>query len=143
LSIIPEETSLTHPYWRAASSGVVLLQRCGSCGTPWHPPQPRCPACRSSSYDWVESGGVGELYSYTEVHHAAHIAVQDELPYVIALVRLTESPLVICNFLGPAPPSVGLSVWIALGPTPGGMRLPQAYSELPPATADTIGYTEP
>jgi uncharacterized OB-fold protein len=128
VTIKPEETGLTQPYWQAARRGVVLLQHCNACGTYWHPPQPTCPDCLASSYEWAESSGRGELYSYTTVHHAAHPAVVDALPYVVALVTVEEGPNVICNFLGPAPPTVGLPIRLALGPTPGGMELPQAYS---------------
>lgn len=128
MPIRPEESNLTQQYWEAARRGVVLLQCCTSCGTCWHPPQPTCPDCLDDSYKWIESSGNGELYSFTTVRHAAHTAVKDALPYVVALVTLAEGPNVICNFLGPAPPKVGLPVRLALGPTPAGVDLPQAYS---------------
>lgn len=136
MPITPEETPLTRPYWQAARRGVVLLQRCTVCGTHWHPPQPACPSCLSGSCEWVEASGEGELYSYTTVHHAAHPAVAEKLPYVVALVALAEAPIIICNFLGPGPPRVGLPVRIALGGTPGGIRLPQAYALAAAPTAE-------
>lgn len=128
MAITPEETDLTRPYWRAARRGAVLLQHCHACDDHWHPPQPTCPRCVSRDFEWVEARGDGELHSFTLVHHAAHTAVTGAVPYMVALVRLSESPLIICNFLGPAAPRVGMPVWVALGPTPGGISLPQAYS---------------
>jgi uncharacterized OB-fold protein len=129
--IVPESIPLTAPYWEAARKGVVLLQRCTSCEAIFHPPQPACSSCRLGDLEWFEASGRGRLAAFTLVEHAAHTAIGQQLPYFLALVELAEGPLFICNLMSPTDVArdlqVGASVEIRLGPTPGGLQLPQAY----------------
>jgi uncharacterized protein len=127
--IAPETTPLTAQYWAAARRGQVLLQRCDHCGQCWHPPQPTCPECRRCAWSWFAASGRGRLHSFTVVHHPAHPAVQEKIPYTVAVVGLAEGPLVVMNLLDVAPGAaqVGMPVALRLGPTPGGEQLVQAY----------------
>jgi uncharacterized OB-fold protein len=63
------------------------------------------------------------------VAHAAHPAVADRLPYLIALVELDEGPRIICNLIldQAAEPQPGARVVFRLGPAAGGLELPVAY----------------
>lgn len=126
--IVPAETDLTAPYWAAARRGVVALQRCSHCGHVWHPPLPVCPLDGSADVEWVEASGHGRLHSYTSVRHAAHPAVADALPYLVALVDLAEGPRLVCTLLDAAEDdlSMDLPVRVSAGPTPGGLELPVA-----------------
>jgi uncharacterized OB-fold protein len=126
--IVPEETSLTAPYWEAARKGKIALQRCGRCRAVWHPPQPACPTCQSTDVSWFESAGRASLWSYAVVRQAAHSAVAQRLPYVVALIELEEGPRVICNLLRcePADIHIGMALKVVLGEAAGGMMLPQA-----------------
>jgi uncharacterized OB-fold protein len=125
--IVPAETELTAAYWSAAREGAIALQRCRACGHVWHPPAPVCPACRATDYEWFRSAGAGRLYSYTRVEHAAHPAVADRLPYLVALVELDEGPRVVCGLLADVDElGPGLAVTIATGSTAGGLELPVA-----------------
>lgn len=127
--IVPAETPLTAPYWAAARRGVILLQRCGSCGAMLHPPAPVCPGGVGHQLEWVEARGLGRLASFTSVAHAVHPAVAGRLPYLVALVELDEGPRIICNLVADeaAEPGPGTRVAFRLGPTAGGLELPVAY----------------
>ena len=127
--IVPAETALTAEYWAAARRGVILLQRCGECGAVLHPPAPVCPDDAGHELEWFEASGLGRLASFTQVVHAAHAAVADRLPYLIALVELDEGPRIICN-LAPdhaAEPAPGARVVFRLGTAVGGLELPVAH----------------
>ena len=126
--IVPAETALTAEYWAAARRGVILLQRCGDCGAVLHPPAPVCPG-GGHELEWFEAAGLGRLVSFTSVAHAAHPAVADRLPYLIALVELDEGPRIICNLARgqAAEPRLGARVVFRLGPAAGGLELPVAY----------------
>lgn len=127
--IVPAETALTAEYWLAARRGVILLQRCGDCGAVVHPPAPVCPGGAGHELEWFEASGLGRVASFTSVAHAAHPAVADRLPYLIALVELDEGPRIICN-LAPgqlAEPGPWARVVFRLGPAAGGLELPVAY----------------
>jgi uncharacterized protein len=127
--IVPAETTLTAEYWAAARRGVILLQRCGDCGAVLHPPAPVCPGGAGHELKWFEASGLGRLATFTQVVHAAHAAVADRLPYLIALVELDEGPRIICN-LAPdqaAEPVPGARIVFRLGAAAGGLELPVAY----------------
>ena len=98
--VLPKPDSLSAPYWEGARNGQLLLQRCRGCGHIWHPPLPICPRCHARDYAWQPSSGTGTVYSFTTIHHAAHIAVDGRTPYLVALVTLAEGPRVVANILG-------------------------------------------
>jgi uncharacterized OB-fold protein len=127
-SIVPEETPLTAPYWATARAGRVALQRCVDCGLLWHPPSPTCPADPMHDVEWVDASGRASLVTYTSVRHAAHAAVADRLPYLVALVRLVEGPTLVCSLadVDEADLVRGMDVQLGLGSTPGGLELPVA-----------------
>jgi uncharacterized OB-fold protein len=129
--IVPGETPLTAAYWSAARRGVILLQRCATCAAVLHPPAPVCPGGSEHELRWFEASGGGRLASLTSVEHAAHRAVRDRLPYLVALVDLDEGPRFICNLVRdtPAEPRPGARVAVRLGPSAGGLELPVAYLE--------------
>lgn len=124
--IVPELSEITAPYWEGARVGTLLLQTCRDCGTAWHPPQPICPQCQSSAVDWQPATGKGTLYSYTIVHHAVHSAVEDHLPYLVALVDLAEGPRIITTVIGASDTlRVGMQLTVAFRPIPDShLRLP-------------------
>lgn len=97
--IVPKADPLSRPYWEGVREGELRIQKCQACGKVWHPPMHICPRCHSQDVAWIAASGRGTLYSYTVVHHAAHVAVADRVPYVVALVTLAEGPRVVSNLL--------------------------------------------
>jgi uncharacterized protein len=133
--IVPGESPLTSAYWAAARRGVILLQRCADCAVVMHPPEPVCPGGAGHELRWFEAAGQGRLASFTKVEHAVHPAVQERLPYLVALVELDEGPRIVCNLVtdpsapAAAEPSAGARVVLRLGLAAGGLELPVAYLE--------------
>ncbi len=93
----------TQPFWDGCNEGRFLLPTCHDCGTVRWPPGPMCPACQSEQTDWVDWTGPGKVYSWTVVHHAAHPALAEQIPYIIALVEVAPSVRVLGNVIGCAP----------------------------------------
>jgi uncharacterized OB-fold protein len=56
------------------------------------PPSSFCPACRTQAVVWDELSGSGTIFTYTVVRHAVIPAVEDYVPYVIAVVDLDGAP---------------------------------------------------
>jgi uncharacterized OB-fold protein len=125
--IVPKPDRLTAPYWEGARQGRLLLQSCGGCGHVWHPPLPICPQCRAKNYTWQPARGGGVVYSFTIVHHAAHVAVDGRTPYLVALVTLDEGPRVVGNILGCAigDMRIGMKVSVTFQTIAPGVVLPQ------------------
>jgi uncharacterized OB-fold protein len=135
--IVPKPDSLTQPYWDGVRQHELRIQKCRDCGHVWHPPLYNCPRCHSTHVDWVATSGHGVLYSYTIVHHAAHVAVADKVPYLVALVTLAEGPRVVSNLLNcnPADARIGMPLRLVFQEVAEGIWLPQ----FEPAAGDSAG----
>jgi uncharacterized OB-fold protein len=95
---LPAITTLTRPYWDAATQGRLLLPRCNACGRHFFRPEVACSHCFATDWQWVEATGRGTLYSYSVVHRAPAPGFQ--VPLVLAIVELEEGPCVFSNLVG-------------------------------------------
>lgn len=77
-------------FWERCNARRLSFQRCADCGRFRHPPAPVCPACQSSRIEWVDAPMHGRIFSYTTVHHPAHPAATEVVPYNVVLVEFLE-----------------------------------------------------
>ena len=84
----PHVTSLTRPFWDAASRHELVRPVCDVCGRNFFTPQVACPSCHSEQWRYQPSAGRGEVHSYTVVHRAPSEGF--ETPYVVADVDVDE-----------------------------------------------------
>ncbi len=102
LKPLPDISDENRPFWDGLRQGQFLVTRCNECGDYSWPPYPACRSCLSENLRWEKVSGEGEIYSYTVVHRGPGV-FQEEVPYVIALVKLREQPrplLVMGNVIG-------------------------------------------
>ena len=71
-------------FWDAAQDNRFILKFCNSCKESHYYPRTICPHCGSDDTTWVESKGLGEIYSYTVMRRGV------EVPFAMAYVRLNE-----------------------------------------------------
>ncbi len=100
----------TEFFWAGTAAGELRIQKCGGCGVLRHPPGPMCPSCRETKPEYVVASGDGEVYSYV-VHHHPPVPGR-RLPFVVALVSLSEGVRMLAELEGipPAEVHIGLSV---------------------------------
>ena len=85
-------------FWRETPRRYNLGgSKCTACGTVYFPPRSVCPECthhRQSIEKMVpfQLSGEGEVISFTVVHDAAE-GFEMQVPYVVALVRTDEGPI--------------------------------------------------
>jgi uncharacterized OB-fold protein len=76
-------------FWTGGADGALMIHRCRSCGTWFHPPAPVCRNCQSLEVGPERASGRGTVATYT-------VNVQQWLPgsepYLIAWVELAEQP---------------------------------------------------
>jgi uncharacterized protein len=96
---VPESNTWTEPFWRAAHQGKLIIQQCADCSKYIFIPRLICPGCFSKNIDWVEASGKGTVYTYTVVVNNAPSAFIDDMPYVIAVVRLEEGVQMLSNIV--------------------------------------------
>ena len=81
-------SSITKPFWDAATEDRLVCQRCTSCGTFRMPPSPFCFNCQSRDFEFAELPGTATIYSFTVVRHPLHPDLADACPYVSGVVEL-------------------------------------------------------
>ena len=121
---IASPDAVTAPWWDATREGRLLVQRCRGCGHHQHYPRNICTACGTRDPEFVESSGRGTVYSYTIVNRSPDPAFSP--PYVVALVRLDEGPVMLTNVVGCPPDMVRCDMAVTVGweDLPDGRRLP-------------------
>jgi uncharacterized OB-fold protein len=93
---LPRPTPETQHFWEGTHNGQLLIQRCDSCGDPYFPPRPFCPACGGQNVTVEETSGRGTLYSYL-INHTGHPGIAG--PYSIAVVQLDVGVRMMSNIV--------------------------------------------
>lgn len=89
----PDADSL--PYWHALRDHRVTVQRCEECGRAQLYFRALCKHCHSNRIKIEESSGSGTIYSFTVVHRVGNPVLNEQTPYVLAIVELEEGPRVV------------------------------------------------
>ncbi len=80
-------------HWRLNKQRYQLMgEECPSCKTKIYPPRDVCLECAAPAKELFELTGEGEVYSFTTVY-SAPAGYEFNAPYVMALVKLDEGPL--------------------------------------------------
>ncbi len=87
---IPAAEVWEQAFWDHCAERRLMFQACADCGTLRHPPMPFCPNCRSRRTGWLEAKGPAILFSHTRTHHPSHPALNEAVPYWIAVVEFPE-----------------------------------------------------
>jgi hypothetical protein len=98
---LPTPTEWDKEYWDGARDGKLLIQICSDCKNVTGLPKVMCPHCSSFNIEWIEASGAATIYSWTVLRRSFHPRF-DDVPFIIAIVELTDHPEVhlasnICN----------------------------------------------
>lgn len=112
-------------FFAAAREGRLEFQRCVDCHTLRHPPGPACPACRSFSWDTVESSRRCTLHSFTVIHHPRDAAF--DYPLLVGLADLDEGVRFVADIadIEQAELKIGMSLEVGFAEHAHGELLPQ------------------
>ena len=121
---LPRPTALSRPHWDGCRKGVLRVQHCRACGAHIFIPQPICTQCQGDDLEWIESSGLGTVYSYTIVHRPPR--PDFEVPYVVAIIELAEGWYMLSNLVDCAVQDVevGMAVSVAFQPMSEEITLP-------------------
>ena len=127
---VPHACSLLSvPFWQGCRSGELRYQRCAACGRSNFPPTEHCRQCLSAELRWTQSGGVGEVYSWTVVYRP--VTPEFEPPYAPAIVTLDEAYQILTNIVGVAPEdlAIGMRVRVEFHAVDPDLKLPYFTAE--------------
>jgi uncharacterized protein len=97
---LPVVTDDNRQYWEYCKKHELRMQKCTQCGCIRFPAGFLCPQCHSLEADWIKISGLGKIYSYVVFRTAYHPAYQNDIPYVVGLIRLAEGPQMESNIVG-------------------------------------------
>jgi len=91
---LPEPDEATAPFWAAAAEHVLTLARCARCGSTTLPPDVVCPHCGTTdpAFEFLPVSGHGTVRSWTVVRQAFLPGFDDDLPFVLVDVELSDHP---------------------------------------------------
>lgn len=96
-------------FWRESRHRYRLVgTRCLNCDTLHFPPRVICPTCRRESVGKMreeEMSGEGEIYSFTVVHDGLE-QFKMQVPYVMALIKMKEGPMVTSQIVDCSPEEI-------------------------------------
>lgn len=115
------------PFFAAAGEHRLVIQRCADCGASVWFPRSVCPSCHGVALSWEDAAGTGTVYSYTVLHRAGKPGWEADVPYVVALVQLTEGPRLMGNLLEVDPDTIviGMAVRVTFEDRGEGLTVPQ------------------
>jgi uncharacterized OB-fold protein len=90
----PVPDRATRPFWLAANEKIFVLPWCTACGRPHWYPRASCPNCYSAALEWRPASGIARLYAWSVVRVNDLPAFKELVPYVAAVVELSEGPRV-------------------------------------------------
>lgn len=96
----PRITTLNEPFWAGCNEGVLIIQRCSTCGKNVFYPRVCCPFCHEDALSWVQASGLGKVISHTTVRRTHHDGFNAEAPYVFAAIALDEGPCIYSQMPG-------------------------------------------
>ena len=81
-------------HWRLKKQRYALVgEVCDHCDAKLFPPRDICTDCGEKANTLYTFSGKGEVYSHTTVFDAP-AGFEDSTPYIVALVKLEEGPLI-------------------------------------------------
>ncbi len=97
---LPEEPMpWSRPFWDGTKEGRLLLPRCRECEKVFFFPRAFCPSCHSEDIEWIESSGRGTIYTYTTVRTNPPSSFTEDVPFIVAIVRLEEGVQIMSNIV--------------------------------------------
>jgi len=94
---LPAPEPEAQPFWDAARERRLLVKRCADCGEAHFYPRPFCPRCWSENVKWEDASGRATLYTWSTVHVNDLPPFHERVPYVAAIVELSEGPRMMTN----------------------------------------------
>jgi hypothetical protein len=120
-------------FWEGTREHKLLLPA-GADGTPFWYPRAYAPGTLEPVQKWVESKGVGTVYSYSAHYFGPSKAYKGDPPHIVALVDLDEGVRMMTNLvkdepdfpsLGPDEPEIGSRVKVVFHDVTDEITLPK------------------
>lgn len=109
---VPLPTPDTQEWFDRIDAGELTVPRCLRCAEHFLYPRSSCPRCGGREIELVPAAGTGTVASFVVNHRAPAGFVP---PYVLALVELTEGPLLMGHVVTDDPDALEVDVPVRVG----------------------------
>jgi uncharacterized OB-fold protein len=86
-------------YYKGLKEKKLIFQKCNNCGHIRWPYSIACPVCYEKDFKYIESNGDGMIYTFTIFNVPFDKNFKDKVPYVVAVVQLTEGVKMVTNII--------------------------------------------
>ncbi len=111
---MPPVNPETAEFWQGCRDHRLLLQHCVDCKHQQFYPRLVCSQCSSRKLEWLEASGLAKVESFTVMRMAISPAYAEDLPYVVAIVRLAEGPKMMTNIVNTDPDTVSIGLEVSV-----------------------------
>ena len=141
---VPRPSVVSAPYWEACRRHELIVQRCAECEGYTFSPAAACKHCGARALEWVKSAGSGTIYSYSVVHRAPLPAFDDDVPYVVAVIRLAEGFEMLSNVIDCDPDELfcEMPVQVVFDDVTPECTLPKFHPLLPVTGSDNASFPD-
>jgi uncharacterized OB-fold protein len=124
---IPEMNDISKPYWDAVQREEFFLQRNKKTGNYLFIPRELASDDFSQDLEWVKASGKGEIATFSIAKPPLFEFYAAELPYVVAIIKLSEGPQMMSNIINcnPEDVHVGMNVKVTFEERKDGFKIPQ------------------
>lgn len=121
---LPQPTTISAPFWDGLKAHAVRIQQCEH-GHWLFFPRTHCPTCGSRDLTWKTVSGEGTLYTFTVARVPTLPEFSDEMPQLLAVVKLDQGVHINTTLVGMAPEDlrVGQRVRPVFDERPGSVTL--------------------
>lgn len=85
----PDRTGI-HEFYANLHEGELTTTTCPDCGAVHFPPRIVCPDCLNEDLSYIALPDQGRLFAFSEVRAGAPIGMEDDVPFVVAIVDVGE-----------------------------------------------------
>ncbi|MFB6079208.1 MAG: Zn-ribbon domain-containing OB-fold protein [Halarchaeum sp.] len=83
-----ESNTRIHEFYDRLRDGELSTTRCTDCDALHYPPRVVCPECQSDDLEYESLPHEGTLYAFSVVRGSAPLGMNDDVPFVVAIVDL-------------------------------------------------------
>ena len=103
---LPKINQIDQPFWKGATEGKLLIQKCRACEKLQFFPRVVCTGCFSCELDWVQAKGEGKVHTFSWVFVPRNPAFKEEVPICYANIVLDEGVILESRIVGDKAKSV-------------------------------------
>lgn len=87
------EQTRIHPFFEHLRDGRLTTTKCRACGTVLWQPRIVCSQCNAADMEWIDLPKEGTIFAFTAVYAGAPLGMEEDVPFVVAVVELDGAPL--------------------------------------------------